>query len=191
MSLVLLIGVDDRTSSMLGGAVPPLMLESARDGRRVLELPPSDLELVVVGGAANDPIAAAQHTRAADPAIAVLMLARPPHVETLRRSILFAPFIGKDVRFVESDDAPAIVAEVRAGLERTRSRRRHRRVIESIDLESPRGRAPRPIDERTLASFLERAPTGIVSVDERGTIASANRAAWELLGADERALLGT
>ncbi len=187
------------------GQIAAQLLESGQLGRESLEefdrpaqvleslrRRPAEMELVVVGARAPEPIRLAQRIQALDKLLAVTIIGTPGDHDTLRNEIRFAPFLNGAVRCetVAPDHAPdQLVAPLLDAATGTRQRRRHLAQVAASRQRLTTQAPPQPRRATYLEHFFAYAPIGMVALDSEGLIIASNHAADALLAPSRESLL--
>lgn len=157
------------------------------DGPAVLELvrrEPGAVNVVVLAPDVAEPVSVAQGLGRHARQVSVVILVAPDNLAAVNRALLFAPFLGEDVRCVEATDAASLADEVAAAAARSRRRREHRVAIAAAQRRLDPAEKTVPNVASYLGHLLDYAPIGVLTLDQEGDVVALNALGAALLGAD-------
>jgi PAS domain S-box-containing protein len=149
------------------------------------------IDAVLLGLDLQDPVCLAQHIHAADKHIPILILADSLTNEQLRRTLMFSPFLGSEVRVWSSENIKELPDVLLQAVTRRRRRRRYQDTLANAEIHFEVFPLLQPNASHYLNQLLEHLPIGVVTVDLAGTILTLNKEACAILAVNERAALGT
>jgi PAS domain S-box-containing protein len=155
-----------------------------------LETGGAPLNVVVIDLPAEDAVQLAQRIQTFDKLIPILILTPGSSNETLKRTLMFSPFLGSEVIAWSDDDIDILPATIREAAERHQQRVRHRNTLAKAQIRLERLPLNRPEATHYLDRLLDHAPVGVVTVDLTGTIVTLNRQAQIILATDGHRVLG-
>ncbi len=131
-------------------------------------------DVVIIGPAVEMPISTIQKIVVADNLISILLIATQEHYKYLKQAILFAPYIGNNVRCLLFDEEFELA--YKSAVLQTRQRRNFKKL--NLDSHVIR-QASQPITTplEVLGTFLNQAPIGALLLDVSNRIVAANAVA--------------
>lgn len=192
VAVVLLVGGDERARALLASASRSVAAiveadSSAAVDRWLLESDAPDA--IVIAPDVSDPIRLTQRAHALRRDTAIVLLVESSRLAAVARAIQFAPLIGSDVR-AQDLEMPNAAEALRRVLENAVGRRAMRAAL-SVANERVSGAMPGALrSPEYLERLLDRAPIGIIALDDAGRILAWNPRAGILLDTPEREALG-
>lgn len=196
MAVVLALKIRDELAAAIRQKLAPvkgarLEVVEPHAALRSVQSDPDGVEAIVVGSAINEPVQTAQRAFAVAPEIPVLLLTDRERYPKVRRALQFAPLIGEHVHCLVEDDAHRVADSVRVAIERRRKRAHHQATLHALNSQLAVVRRPFTPASELLERLLQRAPIGVVIIDEEGTMTALNACAARLLDTTEREAIGT
>ena len=140
----------------------------------------TDVDAVVVGTAAEAPVAVVQRVHRALPQCGVVVLTHPTTDADIRRATSYAPDMPASLTVLDSAD-PQLVATLEQTLESSRARRRHSSMLSAVHARDV-GAAPHALAPASVGALLAHAPFGVLVGNLDGQLITWNRWAGDLLG---------
>lgn len=194
---IVMVQVDPATLTVLHKSLsllPEELLEFELDPEPLLqslEAGEIKLDVVVLGSLVSEPVQIAQRVQSVDKELAVLILSDPAFHQQMQQALQFSPFLGNQVSCRSTAEGEALVIALQEAITRTKQRRSYRSMLMAAQASLSNASAPPPQPAQYMERLLDRAPIGVVAVDEGATILTWNRYAEELLGISEREAIGT
>jgi len=188
MPTALLVAFDAAASSWLSdaGDLRDVVLErvpSAEAALARVSREKKDIEAVVIGPMADNPLALAQRVYQMDRDVGVLILAPGERLDALRASLALTPFVGRQTRYHPLNADEGVRRELERSIDETRARRSHRSTLKALSSRLSASPALRPQAASVLDRLLELAPMGILALDAQARVLVANQAAQQMLEA--------
>lgn len=175
MASVLYTGFKDTSiakirENLTGTSFSPIDLAMAKD------IFLQNADAVLIGPDSLDIIFSVQQIFTTDPLITVIVLGYREAAASLKKEMLFTPYIGKYTSLYIFEDAdPSIIQE---DLARSRQRRNYTKIQAGLDSIPLTNTAILPIEH--LGTFLEQAPVGAILLDGGSNIVTMNGQAKRL-----------
>lgn len=192
-STVELFGVDASTTELIGRRLAPgtvLRTNSIEDGELPASVAANGVDAVLLGLQLENPVRLAQRIHAFDRQIPVLILADATRNDQLRRTLMFSPFLGSEVKVWPADKIDELPTAIAEAVERRRQRKRYHETVANAEIRLEVLPMLQPDATHYLDQLLEHLPIGVVTVDLAGTVLTLNNQARTVLGVDERSALG-
>jgi len=192
-SIIELFGVDVATRELIGNNLPPgtaLRLHNIEGDQLPQATVSSETDVILLGLNLEYPVRLAQRIHAVDRHLPILILAHAARNDQLRRTLMFSPFLGCEVKVWSVDDIEELPAAIAEAAIRRRQRRRYHETVANADIRLEFLPMLQPDATHYLDQLLEHLPIGVVTIDLAGTILTLNNQARLVLGVDERSALG-
>ncbi len=170
---------------------PPILREAASPEHLIaaIEHDPTSTEAVLLGKEVENPLQLVQHTHALDEDLAVVLLARPDILRTLREAVGFLPSLGGDISCADAEDIEALPTMVEEAAKRTQRRRILRALVHTSEGQ-PGPSLRHPFPAPFLMRVLDHVPAGVVVLNPRGLVQTSNPVACDLFELRERDVVG-
>jgi PAS domain S-box-containing protein len=197
MSCVLLVAVDAEARAPLESVRQQLTdltfdaVPTVADALRVLPTASPPVAAVVLGTSLDAPVQALQRLYAEAPRLPVLILCRQDRCAALSDALRFAPFIGSDVACASVEDGATLSDSLQQTIRTARSHQQFQATVSALNARLEQLRPIEPPVAVNVGRLLEAMPVGVVALDGAGRVQAWNRAATDLFGPTEEAVLGT
>lgn len=183
-------GLAEALRLALQGEITVACLACAEELFAHMESGGAPVDSAVIGIAADDAVRLAQRIHIYDKLVPVMILSAPGGAETLRRTLMFSPFLGNEVAVWSTDELDVLPAALRQAVARRRQRLIHRNTLAKAQIRLEKLPLQQADATHYLDRLLDHAPVGVMTVNLGGTVITLNHRAQEMLGQDERGLLG-
>ena len=151
-----------------------------------------NVDIVLIGEEAGNPIQLTQQVFAYDLHVSILIINDSQNFQKIKQALLFTPFIGPTVHCVSNVAGKGLAAVVINHIQRTGQRRSYRKLQGTIaGVSLPPSQKIDRVKDYYINKALEEAPVGFFLINKNGTVLSSNRYAATLLNKTEREILGT
>ncbi|WP_247236578.1 PAS domain-containing sensor histidine kinase [Telluribacter sp. SYSU D00476] len=130
-------------------------------------------ELVLIGPEPVNPVAAVQKVYALDRHISVIILATRIHYPSIKQSLLFAPFVGKNALCVAYTDSTELKPVLESAIQRTLQKRSYHHLKAEVQ-QKPSLHSSQKVKIEHLGSFLDQAPIGAILLDQDKQVLAVN-----------------
>ncbi|WP_273150561.1 PAS domain-containing sensor histidine kinase [Methylophaga thiooxydans] len=148
-------------------------------------------DILVLGLNVQEPIRIAEHTLVLHKGIKVIIFCDDNQKETIRKSILFSPFLSSDVTTYIYDNKDNFLDLLQQKVDAIENQRNYANTIAEAERERLASMTGQPLVTNYLDRLLDRVPIGILNLDSKGKILNLNPCAQRLLKYSERDLVST
>jgi PAS domain S-box-containing protein len=189
-----LVGVDDALLAQIKACLTPkyaLIVPAVSEGLfEHMEEGGVILDAVVVGLEADDAVRLAQRIHTYDNLVPILILSISSSVPSLKRTLMFSPFLGNEVGVWDSGDIDILPDALKEAVTRRQQRLQHHNMLSTAHIRLEKLPLQHPDPTHYLDRLLDYAPVGVITVDLSGTITTLNRQAQNILATKGHRLLG-
>lgn len=192
-STVELFGVDASTSELIGrrlAAGTVLSTNKIEEGELPTSVVALNVDVVLLGLELENPVRLAQRIHAFDRQVPILILSDATRNDQLRRTLMFSPFLGSEVKVWPIDKTDELPTAIEEAVKRRRQRKRYHETVANAEIRLEVLPMLQPDATHYLDQLLEHLPIGVVTVDLAGTVLTLNNQARTVLNIDERSALG-
>ncbi|EEF81175.1 PAS domain-containing sensor histidine kinase [Methylophaga thiooxydans] len=148
-------------------------------------------DILVLGLNVQEPIRIAEHTLVLHKGIKVIIFCDDNQKETIRKSILFSPFLSSDVTTYIYDNKDNFLDLLQQKVDVIENQRNYATTMAEVERERLASMTGQPLVTNYLDRLLDRVPIGILNLDSKGKILNLNPCAQRLLKYSERDLVST
>jgi len=148
-------------------------------------------DILVLGLNVQEPIRIAEHTLVLHKGIKVIIFCDDNQKETIRKSILFSPFLSSDVTTYIYDNKDNFLDLLQQKVDAIENQRNYATTMAEVERERLASMTGQPLVTNYLDRLLDRVPIGILNLDSKGKILNLNPCAQRLLKYSERDLVST
>lgn len=148
-------------------------------------------DILVLGLNVQEPIRIAEHTLVLHKGIKIIIFCDDNQKETIRKSILFSPFLSNDVTTYIYDNRDNFLDLLQEKVDGIENQRNYATTIAEAERERLASMTGQPLVTNYLDRLLDRVPIGILNLDSKGKILNLNPCAQRLLKYSERDLVST
>ena len=146
-------------------------------------------DILVLGLNVQDPIRVAEHTMVLQKGIKVIILCVDNQQDTIRKAILFSPFLSADVCPYVLNNKESFLAFLQEKVNVIEKRRSYETTIAEVEKDRlASSMTGQPLVTNYLDRLLDSVPIGILNLDSKGKILNLNPSAQRLLEYSERDL---
>lgn len=146
-------------------------------------------DILVLGLNVQEPIRIAEHTLVLKKGIKIIIFCADHQKDTVRKAILFSPFLSSDVSAFIFDDKKRFLSLLQEKVDVIEKQRSYQKTLAKVEKERSASMTGQPLVTNYLDKLLDRLPIGILNIDSNGKILNLNPSAQRLLEYTERALL--
>jgi PAS domain S-box-containing protein len=164
-------------------------IDSADEIYRRLENAIGVPDILVIGTVVQDPIRIAEHIIVLHKGIRIVLLCDSNHKDTIKKSILFSPFLSSDASTYVYDRKESFLDLLQEKVDSIESQRSYEITIAEMEKERLATMTGHPLVTNYLDKLLDRLPIGILNLDSKGKILNLNSSAQRLLEYGRRNLV--
>lgn len=194
MRKILLLQVEPEVTSLLrervGSTFALEEVSGREEGIARLKSQVRDVDAVVIGPRASDPVRITQDVSAVRSDLPIMILSAPEHLDHVKRSIQFTPFLSQAIYFESIGEERRVIETFDAMAHRLAQQRRYRSMLRSARAQMPAMEAGPRRSQLYLSAMLNHMPAAVMLLDEERRTMEWNRQAAHLFDFDERARPG-
>lgn len=146
-------------------------------------------DILVLGLNVQEPIRIAEHTLVLHKDIKIIIFCELNQKDTLRKSILFSPFLSSDVSTYIFDNKENFLDLLQQRVDAVENQRSYHTTMIEAEKDRQASMTGRPLVTNYLDRLLDRIPIGVLNLDSNGKILNLNPCAQRLLEYSERDLV--
>lgn len=140
----------------------------------------SNIDLFIIGPAAPTPIKLLQSIHSQDKNITPVVIVESGKVTAFRKDLMFAPFVGNNVRLIENKALSSLIHEIEDAFEKTKQKRNFLKFTTGAASLKPTIESSEPLRKEYTSQFFDHAPLGALLLDQDAKILSYNNYAKTL-----------
>lgn len=137
-------------------------------------------DALLVGSALNNPIPLLQKAYAKDKMLSVVLVAAPEDLPAIKQRILFAPFVGGNIKMISNKPVNQLMRELQEAANRTKQKRSYSKLTKATPEIKPTLQVPDQVRNEFLNHYLDFSPIGAVLLKDM-QVMYTNRKALSLI----------
>lgn len=141
------------------------------------------VDVVLLGTATEDPLAAAQSIHILDKRLPIIILRMETDCARLRHDLIFCPFLGHEVLVWPASDLDGLAAVLADAAERRQQRLRYQETtLANAHVQLEVLPLLQPNTAELIEGLFDHQPVGVLATDKNGIVQRLNRQSTEILG---------